>query len=166
MEDHVFGHLRYDRSLKAWQGASELRLTDEQTVLAIHSDGPTPTQNQRNTYTDLETNFDSYRSTIEREAFRYQRKYTRWIQLFILPIYSVIHRLTTGEAISEEVLLTATQPRDVWRLLAVPAIEIPVDNNDARTVAFLFECEWNPNDGFIIVMTNGKMAFVGSQAER
>lgn len=86
--------------------------------------------------------------------------------MFILPVYFVLHRLTTGENLSGDFVSIAKQPSDIWRFLAVPAIEIPEDYEDTSTVAFLFECDWNPNDGFIIVIANRKVVFVGSQAER
>lgn len=159
MDDPVFGQLRYDRELKAWQGQSKLKITGEQTALAIHSDGPPPTDNQQEIYRELCARYDDLKPLIAKALFRYYR----WNRRFIFSIIRMVMWICYGERNIDAHYKHAKRSDEIWDLLSLPSIEIPIDSPEGQVVAFLFECDWDEEHGMIVVLTDWRITHCSIQ---
>ena len=163
MQDPVFGEIDYDRQLRAWQGVCQLKLVPgEETRLAIHSEGVVPDAGQQKVYQDFCNRWDTLKPRLEKTIFGYHKGYLRWINTFILPFFSLIMKLM-GQEVGDGNDKTVDHPHEVWKLLGLPVIEIPHQEPGHQTLALLFECEWEPEHGFMVLLQDWEVKYRGIQ---
>jgi len=102
----------------------------------------------------------SLRPVIAKSTYRYYR----WNRIFIFPFVRLFARLVYGAQDLDSYYKSASNPEQIWELLSYPSIEIPEQQAGSQSVAFLFECDWDEEHGFMVVLTDWRVSYRGLQA--